>query len=101
LLISSPFKTLREKLAPKNLVFREKNALCKKPISENLENRRKTTMGVLEKGKITSENTTVSQEFVKSEEWRVESGAWIVKREQGTADRGSEIGEEKRMNDEC
>jgi hypothetical protein len=53
--ISSPFKTLREKLAPKNPVFLEKNALRKKPISKNLENKRKTTIGIMEKGKITRE----------------------------------------------
>jgi hypothetical protein len=32
-------------------------------ISKNLENRRKTTIVVMENGKITSENTTISQEF--------------------------------------
>jgi hypothetical protein len=57
---SSPFKTMREKLAPKNPVFLEKNAIFKIPISKNRENKRKTTMVVLEKGKIKSENTTVS-----------------------------------------
>jgi hypothetical protein len=36
------------------------------PISKNPENKPKTTMVVLEKGKITSENTTVSHEFVKA-----------------------------------
>jgi hypothetical protein len=36
------------------------------PISKNLENKRKTTIGVLEKGKIKLENTTVSQEFASA-----------------------------------
>jgi hypothetical protein len=54
--IPSPSKTLREKLAPKNPVFLEKNALCKKPFLKNLENKRKTTIGVMEKGKITSKS---------------------------------------------
>jgi hypothetical protein len=43
-----------------------KTALRKTLQSKNLENKRKTTRVVLEKGKITLENTTVSQEFVKA-----------------------------------
>jgi hypothetical protein len=61
-----PPKTLREKLLPKNHVFFEKNTLREMPILKNLENKRKTTIGIMEKGKITSENTTVSQEFAKA-----------------------------------
>jgi hypothetical protein len=33
------------------------------PILKNLENKRKTTIGVLEKGKITLENSMVLHEF--------------------------------------
>jgi hypothetical protein len=57
---------MREKLAPKTPVFLEKNALCKMPFSKNLENKRKTTIDIMEKGNMTIENTTVSQEFAKA-----------------------------------
>ena len=92
--ISSPFKTLREKLAPKNPVFLEKNALREMPISKNLENKRKTTIGVLEKGKITSRKHDGFPRIREGDDFGKDKKG--EDRKQGTGHRG-----EKSMNAEC
>jgi hypothetical protein len=47
------------------------------PISKNLENKRKTTIDIMEKGNMTIENTTVSQEFAKAmTSERIKKGLW-------------------------
>jgi hypothetical protein len=58
LLFSGPPKNYREKVGQENRVFFEKNGLRISSICENRENKRKTTMVVLEKGNMAMGNTT-------------------------------------------